>query len=377
MQATVGAKVQDYFGTPGVVLWVGKLEKADKPPNGDTGTYCAVQFEEPTNNLMRTDGTWNGKRFATGAPGTIQFIRQKHLQPLMEPQALQIVRDKYKEKLADWHDVEIIKFCMARKYDYPKVFEMIDNHLKWLAEARPAQHLLEYYPPEMAADYPVGFGDGTDRDGNLLFFDRPGGGGKCDPSVYVKKWGLERAVRWHMASMELGKRMMRDSGFKQRRVTLIVDLAKLGDLDRAVIKYAKSIAKIDQDHYPEHLAKLYIINAPMLFSGLWRIVRVFVDDRTKEKITICGSDYRQALEQQIDPMYLPSFAGGTNDSWLRDGGRIGVMDEAAAAAPAAAAAVPGALQEVDDADLAHSGDKTPAEKDGDKEMSVSPTSTSK
>jgi hypothetical protein len=39
------------------------------------------------------------------------------------------------------------------------------------------------------------------------------------------------------------------------------------------------------------LNKMFIVNAPMLFSGAWSIVKGFIDKRTSEKINVLGSKY--------------------------------------------------------------------------------------
>ena len=36
---------------------------------------------------------------------------------------------------------------------------------------------------------------------------------------------------------------------------------------------------------------MYIINAPMLFTGCWAIVKGFLDEKTREKISIVGSGF--------------------------------------------------------------------------------------
>jgi hypothetical protein len=71
---------------------------------------------------------------------------------------------------------------------------------------------------------------------------------------------------------------------------------------------------------------MYIINAPGLFTGIWKLIRMFIDDRTKEKIHVYGKDWKDHVEKQIDPKYFPGFMGGTDETWLRNGGRVGSDD---------------------------------------------------
>ena len=58
------------------------------------------------------------------------------------------------------------------------------------------------------------------------------------------------------------------------------------------------------------MGNLLIVNAPMVFSGVWSVVKGFLDERTRKKIKIIGSGYRTALLEFIDNKDIPSFLGG-------------------------------------------------------------------
>jgi hypothetical protein len=36
---------------------------------------------------------------------------------------------------------------------------------------------------------------------------------------------------------------------------------------------------------------MYIVNAPMLFTGVWAVVKGFIDEKTRKKITIAGGKF--------------------------------------------------------------------------------------
>ena len=71
-------------------------------------------------------------------------------------------------------------------------------------------------------------------------------------------------------------------------ITILCDLTGLGihNLTPSVYKIVQMIAKIDQDNYPENLAKMYIINAPVMFNMVWKVVRKFLERETKQKIMV-------------------------------------------------------------------------------------------
>lgn len=56
---------------------------------------------------------------------------------------------------------------------------------------------------------------------------------------------------------------------------------------------------------------MFIVNAPMLFTGVWAVVKGFIDEKTRAKIKICGSKYHKELAEFVDAENLPDFLGGT------------------------------------------------------------------
>ena len=58
-------------------------------------------------------------------------------------------------------------------------------------------------------------------------------------------------------------------------------VSMMGQKARGLVQNA---SKISQDNYPEQLGQLMIVNAPYVFSGVWKIVKVWLDEKTREKI---------------------------------------------------------------------------------------------
>jgi hypothetical protein len=58
----------------------------------------------------------------------------------------------------------------------------------------------------------------------------------------------------------------------------------IGMLNKQVYGLVQKASKISQDYYPEQLGQMVICNAPMLFTGVWKIVKVWLDERTIQKI---------------------------------------------------------------------------------------------
>lgn len=74
----------------------------------------------------------------------------------------------------------------------------------------------------------------------------------------------------------------------------ILDLKhiKLGSSKKAY-NFVEPASAMAQNNYPEILGNMFIVNAPMLFTGIWTIVKMWIDDKTKQKIKILGGSYKK------------------------------------------------------------------------------------
>ncbi len=86
-----------------------------------------------------------------------------------------------------------------------------------------------------------------------------------------------------------------------------VGISKVG----SVYGYIKQASAISQNYYPERLGKLYLINAPWGFSGVFSVVKGFLDPVTVEKIHVLGSGYEKELLGQVPKENLPKLFGGS------------------------------------------------------------------
>ena len=64
------------------------------------------------------------------------------------------------------------------------------------------------------------------------------------------------------------------------------------------------------DYYPETMGNTFLVNAPMLFKGVWAMIKGFLDEKTRAKIKILGTDYLDTVLEYVDIDNLPKFLGG-------------------------------------------------------------------
>lgn len=55
---------------------------------------------------------------------------------------------------------------------------------------------------------------------------------------------------------------------------------------------------------------MFVVNAPMLFAGVWAVCKGFLDEKTRAKIKIIGSTFLPTLVEFIDLAKIPTFLGG-------------------------------------------------------------------
>jgi hypothetical protein len=104
----------------------------------------------------------------------------------------------------------------------------------------------------------------------------------------------------------------RQAGCLLETCCTIMDLKNVGIAKASsVFGYLKQVSAMSQNYYPERLGRLYLINAPWGFSGVFNIIKGFLDPITVQKIHVLGSSYQKELLSQISAENLPIEFGGT------------------------------------------------------------------
>jgi hypothetical protein len=99
-------------------------------------------------------------------------------------------------------------------------------------------------------------------------------------------------------------------------ITTVMDFTGMGMglLNPVARDYVTQAAAQDKEHYPEVLAKMFIINVPSFFSLAFNMIRPFLDERTVRKIEIVSaqSDWLPKLAAHMGGLdRVPTEYGGT------------------------------------------------------------------
>jgi hypothetical protein len=104
----------------------------------------------------------------------------------------------------------------------------------------------------------------------------------------------------------------RKAGHLLETCCTIMDLKGVGiSKASSAYGYVQAASNISQNYYPERLGKLYVINAPWGFSGVFGLIKRWLDPVTVDKIHILGSGYKSELLAQVPAENLPVEFGGT------------------------------------------------------------------
>ena len=223
-----------------------------------------------------------------------------------------------------FNDSFYLKFCRARKFEYAKVILMFSDYMSYRKENQIDTIIGDFHfdkREEVYPFYPRGY-CGVDKMGRPIYIEQAG---FIKPD---KVWAIvDQEYLWKSfyKEYELTSKhlFMSCSVVRNKQVFqsfTIIDLTNIsiGMFGGKVKQMVQSISKIAQDYYPEQLGCMFIINAPALFTGVWSLVKGWLDERTRQKINIVGKDYKSKLLQYCDEDQLPTFLGGTNTSKLVD-----------------------------------------------------------
>lgn len=96
------------------------------------------------------------------------------------------------------------------------------------------------------------------------------------------------------------------------KICCLFDLSGLS-LRNLDVKSLGKVFELLQRHYPERLASLWFLNAPLIFWGVWNCVAPFVDPATRRKIHFASaspSSTPAALANAVPRAVLPAPYGG-------------------------------------------------------------------
>jgi len=211
----------------------------------------------------------------------------------------------------DW---DMLRFAKARKWNLKAAIAQFAGQLKWRKQAN-VNFILDDPPEEMELFKQVmpSLLDTYDKYGRPVFVQNVG---QIHVPVIKKFVTTKMAVRCHTWFQERYLQMMRMSTAKLGKpVSQVLSIMNLQGLSTDAIDcldIVKAMTKLDERFYPETLGNTVILNAPSIFSGVWKMIKGFLDPVVASKVIICskGKGERKLAEFFDDIAVLPAEIGG-------------------------------------------------------------------
>ncbi|KAF5356662.1 hypothetical protein D9757_013142 [Collybiopsis confluens] len=232
--------------------------------------------------------------------------------------------EKFKKELQDegvfveerMDDATLLRFLRARKFDVALAKTMIIECEKWRKEfgVDDIVNTFDFTEKVEVDKYYPQFYHKMDKDGRPIYIEQLS---KFDYKALYACTTQDRLLKHLVWEYEkfLTSRLPACSaavGHPVETSCTILDLNSVSLSNFYRVKdYVMAAASIGQNRYPECMGKFYIINAPWLFSGVWSVIKPWLDEVTVKKIDILGKDYQGALLDQIPAENLPKELGGT------------------------------------------------------------------
>ncbi|KAJ3129326.1 cytosolic factor, phosphatidylinositol/phosphatidylcholine transfer protein [Nowakowskiella sp. JEL0407] len=233
------------------------------------------------------------------------------------------VLEQFKKELQDagafdaerHDDFLLLRFLRARKFDIPKSKKMFLDCEAWRKEFKVEEIVASFAYGErleVGKIYPRYYHK-TDKQGRPIYIEFLG---NLDVKKLLSVTNIDRVMQYHVREYEKTQRYRLPAcsakkGTNIEQCCTILDLkgVKLSEFNN-VRKIVQKLSQIAQDYYPETLGRMFIINAPTLFTTIWAVIRNFLDENTLNKISLIGSSYQKQLLEEIDAESLPEMYGG-------------------------------------------------------------------
>jgi len=231
-------------------------------------------------------------------------------------------------------DLQIVRWLIARKWDInesSKMFieskkwrqnENIDLISEWIQNIKPFKFLSNYWPNSILP------GKNSPKlrthDGYMVVYENLA---EVHPDI-LDIVSLDDMVKFHLYIQELYtqelKSISEEKNDSYAGIVFVYDLSSLTmpHLSRGNYNMFQVFNSYSANNYPETLRRVFLINAPPIFTLSWKVAKKFLDPVTIKKIVILGNDYKKELLSVIPAESLPKAYGGTLDYLPAGGGPI-------------------------------------------------------
>ncbi|KAI9561416.1 hypothetical protein GHT06_012373 [Daphnia sinensis] len=217
-------------------------------------------------------------------------------------------------------DVYLLRWLVARDFDLAKSEKMLRNSMEWRKNNRIDTIIEDFKSPEVLTKY-FGVGHiGADKYKNYAVVVRYGALDLKGILLSVKRKDyLTHAIKIVEQSIVAARNNPAKyipSPTTISQSTVIIDMAGFSMRHityKPALDTAMQMLQLNEANYPEFLRRVFVINAPKIFSILYSLAKPFMHEKTRNKVRIYGHDadqWKAALLEDFDPEELPACYGG-------------------------------------------------------------------
>jgi len=194
-----------------------------------------------------------------------------------------------------------LRFLRARGLNIDQAAAMIGAHMEW----------REQMQPDAITVAPGSGLDICDRSGYWRYLHNTPDG---TPVVYCSvglwnphEYAQEDYIQFAALQAVRTERIMTLTGSTQH--IAIVDLTGWAMWHGSYIGYQKQMASIAQNHFPERVSTVLLLNSPFMFRGAWKVISQFLGENTTSKIHFVNDQQAAAMYEQlgVDPQIVANW----------------------------------------------------------------------
>jgi len=212
------------------------------------------------------------------------------------------------------HDTRtLLCFARARRLDVKAAEAMWRAAYAWRKSYEPERALKGYLLPAVLDQFGTGGQFGLDREGSPIMLDNLG---QIDPVSLLRNISDFEIVESEICKLEKLQALVDlrvvETGKLHHGCTVIIDLKHLGaqHLNSKGLHVLKLILENNDANYPERAKRVLVVNAPFIFGVIWKIVQLFLDPVTREKVQIFSGIPHDVLLKYIADDQLAVEYGG-------------------------------------------------------------------
>ncbi|KAI9222357.1 CRAL-TRIO domain-containing protein [Blastocladiella britannica] len=218
------------------------------------------------------------------------------------PATVGAIRNEMWLATQDMHpDAFLLRFLRARKFDVAKAYAMYITALKWRVESG-VQDVITRGEAAIARDQFEStkcYYYGCDQLGRPVIY--------INARFHNKSAQDEAMLQRHTVyMMELGRLLLDGT----ETVAIVFNLGGFGmsNMDSGMVQFLIGCLEA---YYPESLGVCLIVNAPWIFSGVWKMIKPWLDPVVQAKIAFPKTS---DLTQVLDAEHIPRDVSGESDS---------------------------------------------------------------